>query len=271
MSDMMKSHINPYGTDTLPGGEGARFQKMNSRKIEPLPNRKTTKFFHIYNISDHRTNPRVPISWTRSLGSIGTYYIWSRNDGELYSKPVLVPDIFYEQYDAGIPGGWGGGNVVGEIRYREWDGERIVREILGTQPPTNPLGLDLTMWGVFVAKGDEPTQEELDECRAKMAQTYQMAVQEADMMWEDPNDKKNITAMHRRAAKYLLQERPWCSVPKAMIACPGCGVPVSPEVAFHAVCGTIVNFEMAKKQREREAELDAVINKGKKTAKKETE
>lgn len=232
----------------VPGLGGQVITGMNKRNYEPLPKRKPSKFYHIYNISDHRMNPRIPVSWIR----MGNILIWAREAGERYSKPILVPEFSYYYYDAGRPDG-----VHSNMLYREEDGQTIVNEILGINPPIQPDN-DITKWGVFCAAGEVPTEAEIEAATKRMSETYQLAVLEADMMWEDPLNRKNISNMHRRAAKYLLQERPWCSVPKAMIACPGCGSPVNPIVAYHGGpngCGAIVNLEAAKTLKRQEAEL----------------
>lgn len=257
-------------TDSITGNlnvnspAGGALGGLNRRNIDPIPARlrNIKSYYFIYNISDHRPNPRIPISWTRSLGGLGTWYIWARENGPV-SKPTVVPEVFVEQYDDGIPGGWGGGNLTGRIRYREEEGDRIVREILGTQQPTIE-GNDLTEWGVFPAAGEKPTNQEIEECTQRMIQTYQMVVSDGDRLWSSLDTRKELNAVHVRAANYLLQEREWASPPKRMIPCPGCGMPVLPHVAFHAGpngCGTIVNFELAKKLREQEAMLNASIEK----------
>jgi len=255
---MGKSYVSTLG-ESIPG-QGSIVSGMNSRKIKPLPNRTIKKWYHIWNVSDHRTKPSVPISWTRSLGDVGTYYIWARDTDKQVSNPVIVPEVFFNRFDAGVPGGWGNGNATGYIDYLEIEGIRIVREILGIQEPTIPDN-DLTKWGVFLSEGDTPTKAEIQAATDKMAATYQDKVLEADLMWEDPLDKKNISAVHRRSAKFLMQERPWCSVPKKMIPCPGCGGAVSPDVAFHGGpngCGTVINMEVARNLKQRQAQYEAL-------------
>jgi hypothetical protein len=246
---------------------GGALQGLNKRNIDPIPARlKNIKtYYFIYNISDHRPNPRIPISWTRALGGLGTWYIWAREKDDVVSKPTIVPEVYVEQYDDGIPGGWGGGNLVGRIRYREEEGDRIVREILGTQQPTIEDN-DLTNWGVFLAEKKEPTKAEIEDATAKMTHMYQLVVADGDTKWANPDTKKLISSIHVRAANYLLQERDWASPPKKMVPCPGCGGAVFPHVAYHAGpsgCGSIVNMDAAKQQRMRELELDRLIGKKK--------
>jgi hypothetical protein len=59
---------------------------------------------------------------------------------------------------------------------------------------------------------------------------------EADMMWERPNERVNISQLHQRACKRLGQERPWAYTPRQLVACPGCGGMIAENVITCSLC-----------------------------------
>ena len=246
-----------------PGGQ-AEVDGLNARVIDPLPRREPKPKYFIFNVSDHRYNPRLPISWVRNMGGFGMYYIWAREENELVSKPTIVVEPLYEQYDDGIPGGWGGGNLKGRVRFREEDSLLFAQDILGIRPPITADN-DLTEWGVFMSERSTPLKAEITAATEKMEHTYEGVLQHYDRLWENPQQRNQIDwSLPIRAAKHMKQEKPYSTVSKKMIACPGCGAPVQPHVAYHAGpngCGTIVNLEAARRLREQEKMLDAQIEK----------
>src|SRR6185369_994276 len=102
--------------------------------------------------------------------------------------------------------------------------------------------------GVFIAAGDQPTEQELAEANAELTKWREAQVQEADNFWnQGPQQYVNIVAEHREAAIALGQEREWLKPLKQTIECPGCGARVNPSIAIHAIqqggCGAIINEE----------------------------
>ncbi len=71
--------------------------------------------------------------------------------------------------------------------------------------------------GVFVCAGDQPTQEELADARAKLEAFYRRLVAAADLEWERSHSPLFITDLDRRAARVLGIEKPWLYDPRAQM------------------------------------------------------
>jgi hypothetical protein len=83
--------------------------------------------------------------------------------------------------------------------------------------------------GVFVAKGEMPTSEELRKGRERLAAFYRRLVAGADREWERSHSYLFINDVERRAAHYLGIEKDWFYQPREMVECPACGEKIKPE------------------------------------------
>lgn len=84
------------------------------------------------------------------------------------------------------------------------------------------------------------TREEVARATKNLVTEYGRLVSEADMMWARPNEQVNISDRHRRACRYLHQERPWCYTPKQLVDCPGCGTAIKVGVIVCMACGALI-------------------------------
>lgn len=99
--------------------------------------------------------------------------------------------------------------------------------------------------GVFVAAGDAPTDEELQNARLRLDEFYRLQVASADREWERSHSFLFINDLQRRAAAHLGLEKEWYYQVRETADCPGCGDRVKPNVAVCKSCGAILDREKA--------------------------
>jgi hypothetical protein len=95
--------------------------------------------------------------------------------------------------------------------------------------------------GVFVAKGEMPSAEELRKGREKLAVFYRRLVAGADREWERSHSYLFINDVERRAARYLGMDKEWFYQARETVECPGCGEKIKPGVAVCRSCGAILD------------------------------
>ena len=101
--------------------------------------------------------------------------------------------------------------------------------------------------GVFVSPSEEPAPRILAEMTEKLMAFYDAQIVLADQFWDDPRTHKDISSLHRRAAKIRNQTRPWTYQSVSTALCPACGKSIVVGVAICATCGAIVDEEKARK------------------------
>jgi hypothetical protein len=99
--------------------------------------------------------------------------------------------------------------------------------------------------GVFVAKGETPSQEELQNAQARLEEFYRLQVAAADREWERSHSFLFINDLQRRAAAHLGLEKEWYYQVRETSECPGCGERVKPNVAVCKSCGAILDRDKA--------------------------
>jgi hypothetical protein len=102
-----------------------------------------------------------------------------------------------------------------------------------------------SFFGVFVAQGQLPSDEELKEARQRLAAFYRSAVASADREWERSHSYSYINDVQRRAALHLGLEKDWFYQARETSDCPGCGEKVRAGVAVCKTCGAILDREKA--------------------------
>lgn len=112
--------------------------------------------------------------------------------------------------------------------------EDLCREI-------NSDGGEDSNFGVFVAKGEIPSDEELERGHDKLAAFYRRLVAGADREWERSHSYLFINDVERRAAHYLGLEKEWFYQTRETVECPGCGEKIKPGVAVCRVCRAILD------------------------------
>jgi hypothetical protein len=95
--------------------------------------------------------------------------------------------------------------------------------------------------GVFVAKGEMPSAEELRKGREKLGAFYRRLVAGADREWERSHSYLFINDVERRAARYLGMDKEWFYQARETVECPGCGEKIKPGVAVCRSCGAILD------------------------------
>jgi hypothetical protein len=117
--------------------------------------------------------------------------------------------------------------------------EDLAREI-------NSDGGEGSYFGVFVCKGDEPSEAELLIAREQLAAFYRNLVAAADKEWERTHNVVFISDLQRRAARELKLEKEWSYEPQQRIDCPACGEKLKPGVAVCRVCGAVLDRAKAQ-------------------------
>ncbi len=107
------------------------------------------------------------------------------------------------------------------------------------------LAADLGDYGVFVADGDEPSEEEIASAKGRLIEVAKKRVFEGDQEWARSHNYRLLSDLHRRAVKLLGLEREWAYEPAAMAECPVCGERIKPGVAMCKSCGAILDREKA--------------------------
>lgn len=182
-----------------------------------------------------------PKSFPRPQGSSGMFTVPARESGERYSQPVshqglgisrIIPETVVD-------------TVEGRKVTQKWDfstdGMQVARDICGLQYSVDQAE-NLTRYGVFIAAGRVPTEEELRAAETARDNEYRRLVMEADNLYrvnggmETINGKtsSNISPLHVEALTALRMERPWAQggSPQVLADCISCGTPVKPDMAF---------------------------------------
>jgi len=156
----------------------------------------------------------------------GTWLIPLRKDGQEVSDPLEVPDPYTEYSPQGLGSSEkeisvSGMRLAQEI-INQSDGEDLSPGVNNGKSPEN----DLRQWGVFIAKGDKPTTQEIAEASERYKKTLMRYVEEARQLWA-LNEKKWIQPIHYFAAKILRVKDDWNkqvidSVAPETFACPAC-------------------------------------------------
>lgn len=184
--------------------------------------------WYIYNIG--------PVKQIISAGSMGQYHLLPPAEGTKYNPPLQIKRYMVDWADQGD--------------YKQkpiiMDGAMVAREWV---TPNGERETDLRQWGVFASKHNPPLESELAEAQARLHMKMDQLVKYADALYSDEKRRREITDVYKIAAKYLVVERPWCSVSKPMMQCPGCFKAVETAAAKCISCGAILNWEKARKLR----------------------
>jgi hypothetical protein len=85
---------------------------------------------------------------------------------------------------------------------------------------------------------------EIITAKQAMVKECQRLVSVGDQMWARPNERENISEIHRWACGVLRQERPWAYIPQQMESCPGCGGEIKAEILVCPHCGGMMREEL---------------------------
>lgn len=173
-----------------------------------------------------------PMRHQRSMGSYGQFTILACEEGMPYSKPTEVPYITNDPVHVDMF----------QMAHRHDSGRKLANDVVGIGQ-FHTVSEDLTKWGVFVAEGQEPTETELKAARKKLITTYDQLISEADNYWnQGPSEYKNVTEMHRLAAKIRGQkDKPWARGVQELQTCDICGSQVAPTAAICPTCKNVID------------------------------
>jgi hypothetical protein len=105
----------------------------------------------------------------------------------------------------------------------------------------NADGGEESFFGVFVAAGETPSSDELQQARERLAAFYRRLVAGADREWERSHSYLFINDVERRAAHYLGLDKEWFYQARETMECPGCGEKIKPGVAVCRTCRAILD------------------------------
>lgn len=209
---------------------------------------------HIFNVG--------PWRYERCCGSIGTFIIPANLDSEgNWAKDGFVEMVtpLYAVMDELV--------IVSEREYKRLsdEGRQVANEILGLGRG-NLKENSLVKVGCFTAKGDLPTEEELEEARAQLMVYCQDLVLQMRTLWDRDRKVSNDTYranIHGMAARILGLDEEWMTArtPTAAekvttVKCRGCKTEVEADAPMCFKCGGIVN---ADKYIEYKAEQESIL------------
>lgn len=170
----------------------------------------------------------------KSMGSYGQWTIHPCEKGERHSIATEVPYITNDPVHVDMF----------QMAHRHDSGRKLAADILGIGQFHTP-GENLTIWGVFISAGDEPTDAEIGEANKKLLRTFDQLIAEADNYWnQGPSEYKNVTEVHRLAAEKRGQmNKPWARGVVEMMKCPVCATNIDPEAAICGICKVVINQE----------------------------
>jgi hypothetical protein len=109
----------------------------------------------------------------------------------------------------------------------------------------NADGGEDSFFGVFVAQGEKPGDDEMTEARQCLEVFYRSMVASADREWERSHSYLFINDVQRRAARHLGLEKEWFYQARDTFDCPGCGEKVRAGVAVCKTCRAILDRDKA--------------------------
>lgn len=109
--------------------------------------------------------------------------------------------------------------------------------------------------GLFLAAGDQPTEEELTKAETSYLAELQFYVDQGNGAWDRGHNVRTVDGKAKLAARVLGIETPWAASAFRLrqVECPGCGQMVSPKLAVHRrtsegeECGYVFDMEKAKR------------------------
>ncbi len=101
--------------------------------------------------------------------------------------------------------------------------------------------------GVFIAAGDEPTEQELKKAQKAMEAFYRAQIESADNAWLKNRRRREINQHAFVAADYFNLRKEWAIDMSEMKPCYACKELISPDAIKCPKCGAVHNLEAARK------------------------
>jgi hypothetical protein len=220
----------------------SRKQYGFTRKMVPtgLP---TEPKLYIYSVSEYGSHVVDGKSDGTGIVNLGPgfkqFEVYACPDGDDYGEPcILDPIYFFEEAKVDV------------TEHTFQSGQQMADAIMMIGPGM-AAQLDRRNIGWFVSPNCPPKDEEVDRAKEIFTAQCQRLIREADSYYAR-NQLNEINETHRRAAKYLKQnKKAWVSIEYKMIDCPGCMEPVREGIIYHAPpagCGYIFDTEEYNKR-----------------------
>jgi hypothetical protein len=105
---------------------------------------------------------------------------------------------------------------------------------------------DCHPYGIFVAKGDDPTEEELAAARATMTVYARRSLNQGHAMFQQYRHTRFISRHSIWAAEYLHEKPEWAyENADAKLSCPSCKSPMPASAAKCGSCQAVVDWNRA--------------------------
>lgn len=208
----------------------AESRKRNFKIVEQIPGiisgLAKEKAIFIFNVG--------PKTFTRSLGSLGTYTVPACPDGKQVSPPLKIDGVILERVATDMD----------KMANRYEEGLAVAQDILFIGRGYTP-DLNMENQGLFICETPTPSKEQISEAKRKLRLSLQKVVDHADIL-EGQGKRDQIGEMEREAARTLGVTKAWLSTaPKEASECPACGQMVNIE-AVKCKCGAVLDWEKAK-------------------------
>ena len=179
------------------------------------------------------------------LRTHGAYFIYHPHEGEQYKCSHVTWKKDYAdvgEYDPAYT------KRSGIERRKEFtfDAKQIADDIC-KQINSNGPG-DASFFGVFVCKGSEPTQQELEQHHNRLKNYFMQCVAAADAQWSSNPRHDLVSGVAKRGARWLklnAEDHGWMVNFQVMADCPACGTRIKPGVAICKACGAILDAKKA--------------------------
>jgi hypothetical protein len=154
---------------------------------------------------------------------------------------------------------------------REETGEKRAKDLIGAYEIADDITRELNgglvtgmepgataFAGLFVCKGDVPTEQELKLFRAALRRCDEQRVQNADNAWATYKNQMFCVDAIPAARRLGVEDREWLSVYRPTKDCPVCFTKLHPQASVCRSCGYVVD---AKRAKELGFELKEVVEK----------
>jgi len=203
-----------------------------------------------------------PREWRNRIGAGKSYNIPACKPGEAYSEGVPVATIGVVEYDPAD-----GGNNMGVAPTSALSGERngqrffgVADDIIGKNSTAAALDISTTnleWFGVFVSRTEVPSEEDLQEARAKLRQMMQLIyARGAEKVQSGEKVDMLDRPRYNEAAAYLGVKPLWGNLDHTRGSCPECHEDIIEGAHRCKHCGLDIDpasVAARAKKREREA------------------
>jgi hypothetical protein len=172
-----------------------------------------------------------PMKHVVERGSLGTFVIPACEQGQPYSKPLVLPSIVRSSYlDA----------ATYAMKTDDIEGKYIAKDLLNPYLGDDSKlseGSNLLEQGCFWTFNETPTEDELAEARGRLEKFLRKLLDIATRL-ETEGNLNTITPYMRLAATYFGEDRTWNKIYRKIGECPVCGEPMKDGIAKHG-CGYV--------------------------------